>query len=289
MKQEHEIEKLLLKGKIFLAPMAEINDIAFRLLCKKAGCSLTYTGMLNPLTQHKIDLQDKPAIQIFCKTDKGIKEFIKKYNSKASLWDFNLGCPAKLAKQHGYGAYMSKELEAIEKILQTMKQATKKPITIKLRKTDNTEDILKIAEKYCSAICIHPRTPQQGYSGEPDLEYAKHIKAISSIPIIYSGNVNENNIPELLKIFDAVMIGRDAIGDPNIFARLSNKEGKKVKEIKTPFKEYLKLAKKYKLKYSQLKLQAFNFTKKHAGAKKIRGLLVQAKTLEDVEGLMKGL
>lgn len=285
MAETYKLDSLKLKSRVFLAPMAEINDIAFRILCKKAGAELCYTGMLNPQSQNPIALKDKPAIQIFCKTEKGVKEFIKKYDKQAVLWDFNLGCPAKLARQHGYGAYMSNELTAIEKIIKVMNKATKKPINIKLRKTDNTEKILKIAEKYCSAVCIHPRTAKQGYSGEPDLKYAEHIKQISKLPVIYSGNVNESNIKDLLEKFDAVMIGREAVGDPNIFSRVNGKGN----IIKNPFKEYLKLAKQYKLKYSQIKLQAMNFTKKHPGAKKIRGALVGAKSVKDIKKLMKGL
>ena len=122
-----KIRNLKTKNKFFLAPMLEPNDIAFRLLCKMAGCSLTYTGMMFPLSKQKLNLQDKPAIQLFGNTDKGIKEFVEKYDKKVSLWDFNLGCPSKLSRKLSHGAFMHTDLEAIEKILKTLRNSTKKP------------------------------------------------------------------------------------------------------------------------------------------------------------------
>ncbi len=265
------------KNRIFLAPMEEVNDVAFRLLCKKENCGLTYTGMINPLTKQKIFLDDKPALQLFCTNEKGIKKFMKKHDDKVSLWDFNLGCPAKTAKKHGFGVFLHDDLEAIEKILKTMRESTKKPVTIKIRKSPQTIRILKIAEKYCDAVCIHPRTQAQGYSGEPDIKFAEKIKESMKIPVIYSGNVNEKNAKELLKKFDFVMIGREAIGRPGIFAKLSNKK------TKTSFKDYLKLAEKYPLPFRQIKFQAMNFTKSMKDAKKLRLEIFKAKTIEDLK------
>ena len=113
------------KNKIFLAPMEEVNDVAFRLLCKKVGAGLTFTGMTHPQSQQKIFLDDKPILQLFCTTTKGIKEFMKKYDSRVSGWDFNLGCPAKIARKHGFGSFLSNDLETIENILKTMRENTK--------------------------------------------------------------------------------------------------------------------------------------------------------------------
>lgn len=276
--KKYKIKNLELESPFFLAPMAEINDIAFRLLCKKSGASLTYTGMINPLTQNKIFLDDKPALQIFSTSTKGIKEFIKKYDLKVSSFDFNLGCPSKIAKKLGFGVFLHKKLETIEKILKIMRNSTKKPITIKLRKSKETKKIIKIAEKYCDAICIHPRTAEQGYSGEPDIKFAEEIK--SKIPIIYSGNVNEKNFKKLLKKFDFLMIGREAVGNPNIFAKLLGKK------LNLNFSDYLKLAEKYKISYPQIKLQAMNFTKNKINAKKLREKLVRAKSIEEIKNIM---
>lgn len=272
-----KIGDLELKNRIFLAPMVEVNDIAFRILCKKAGAGLVYTGMINPLTKQVLQLDDKPAMQLFSTSEKGIKEFIKKHESEVSLFDFNLGCPAKTARKLGFGSYMIHDLETIEKILKTMRKATKKPITVKIRKSKNGLKIAKLAEKYCDAIGIHPRTQAQGYSGEPDLDFALRIKKRIKIPAIYSGNVNQENIEARLKQFDFVMIGRKAIGNPNIFA--NNKTN-------FNFFDYLKLAQKHKLKFREIKFQAMWFTKGLQGGARLREQIAKAKTVREIKGII---
>jgi len=264
--------------KIFLAPMEEVNDPAFRMLCKKTG-ALTYTGMTHPMTQKKQILEDKPILQLFCKTPEGTKEFMKRYDKEVSGWDLNLGCPAKNAKKHGFGSFL-KDLKIIEEIIKTMRENTKKPLSIKFRKADYSFELLEIAEKYCNWICIHPRTQAQGYSGKADLDFALKIKDYSSIPVIYSGDVNEKNIKELLKNFDYIMIGRAAIGNPNIFSKLNNK-----KEV--TFKDYLKLAEKYKLPFRQVKFQAVNFTKGLRDSTKTRVELCKCKNLDELKKIYR--
>ena len=276
-----KIGNLELENKFFLSPMAEINDIAFRILCKKAGGGLVYTGMINPLTKQKLELDDKPAIQLFSVDGGGIREFIKKNEKDASLFDFNLGCPAKTARKLGFGSFMCHKLETIEKILMEMREATDKPITIKLRKTKNITKILKIAEKYCDAICIHPRTQEQGYGGKADLAYAEKIKKKTKLPVIYSGDVDENNAEKLGKKFDFLMVGRRAMGNPNVFSKLTHSD------LKFDFVDYLKLAVKYDLPFSQIKLQAMNFTKSLSGAREMRRKMIKARTIREIREIYK--
>jgi tRNA-dihydrouridine synthase len=263
--------------------MLEPNDIAFRLLCKKAGSGLNFTGMYSPRSREKIFLDDKPAIQLMANSPDFIKEFINKYDKQVSMWDFNLGCPSPLAKRNNFGVFLQNSPEKIEAILKVMRASTKKPISIKLRKSQYASKIIDIANKYVDAICIHPRTKEQGYSGEPDLEFAESIKLITNKPLIYSGNVNKKNYKHLLKIFDFVMFGREAIGNPNIFLEL---EGKPKRFL---FKDYLKLAIKYKLKFAQIKFQAMNFTKGLKNAKEIRQKIVSAKNIQDITEAYKTL
>ena len=274
-----KIGSLEIKNPYFLAPMEEVNDPAFRVLCKEAGAGLVYTGMINPLSKQKMNLEDHPALQLFCNSEEGISKFIKKYDSKVSLWDFNLGCPAKLAEKCKVGSYLT-DLKSIEKILKIMRKSTKKPVTIKIRKSDYAKELAELAELYCDAITIHPRTRQQGYSGKPDIGFAKKIKSLVKIPVIYSGDVNENNAQDLLKFFDAVMIGRKTMGNPNIFAKLT----KNPKQYK--FSDYLVLAEKYDIKFNLVKKQAVYFTKEKKYAKSIRENITKAKTVEELKGLI---
>jgi len=276
---EYKIGNLSLKNRVLLAPMLEPNDIAFRLLCKKAGCGLTYTGMVSPLSKQKLILDDKPALQLFGNSAKGIENFMKKYDSKVSLWDFNLGCPSKLSRKLGHGAFMASELKSIRNILEVMRLGTKRAVTIKIRKSESAFDILKIAEDVgVDAICIHARTVGQGYSGEVDYDFALKVEKAAGIPVIFSGDVDEGNVERILEDFDFVMIGRAAIGKPGIFS------GDKKR---TKFREYLELAKKYGLFFRQVKYQAMNFTKGMIGGKELRVRLIEARSFEDVEKTMK--
>jgi len=295
-----KIKNLKLKNHFLLAPMLEPNDIAFRLLCKRAGCGLTWTGMVSPLSKQKIDLDDKPAVQLFGNSARGISSFIKKYDKNVSLWDFNLGCPSKLSRKLAHGAFMHKDFEMIEKILKTMREATKKPISIKLRKSGQAIEIAKLAEKYVDVIGIHARTIEQGYSGDVDYDFALKLKKAVSVPVIYSsapkgippaqmasagadkvGNVNVDKYRKILEDFDFVFIGREAIGNPNIFSKLSGNK------VEIDFGDYIKLAKKYKLFFRQIKYQAMNFTKGLKNTKELRRKLIEVKSVEDVERVMK--
>ena len=276
---KRKLKSLRCKNKIFLAPMEEVNDPAFRLLCKKAGAGLTYTPLTNPLSPKSLILKDKPILQLFTNNIRGIIPFMKKYNRKVSGWDFNLGCPATTAKKHKFGAYLT-DLEKIEEIISLMHAQTKKTLSIKIRKSPIAYKLLEIAEKYCDVIAIHPRTKEQGYSGEPDIKWAEEFKKKSKIPVIYSGNVDEKNYKEFLKTFDYVMIGRAAIGHPEIFAKITKKK------FKHSYRDYLKLAIKYDVPYRVIKFQAMQFTKGLRNSRKKRVEIYETKDLESLKELV---
>jgi tRNA-dihydrouridine synthase B len=283
----YQIGNLKIKNRIFLAPMHQINDIAFRMLCKKAGAGLTYTGLLNPQTKDKLELKDKPSLQFACNSTKGVKEFIKKYDKKIVLYDLNLGCSSNHARQSPFGYFLTSNLRAIEQILKEIKKYTKKPLTLKIRKMpmEKTKAIINLAEKYCDAIGVHPRTQEQGYSGIPDLEFARTVKSITSLPVIYSGNINTREEAEkILTEFDFIMIGRSAIGNPNIFCELTNK---KIKPV--TFLNWLTLAKKEinLLQFKHIKFQAINFTKGFDGAPTFRHKLSETKNEKELLTVIK--
>ena len=274
---EYRIGNLKLKSRIFLVPMLEPNDIAFRLLCKRAGCGLTYTGMTSALSLKKLDLDDKPALQLFGNSVRGIASFMKRYDSEVSLWDFNLGCPSKLSRKLEHGAFMTGELKIIEEILKVMRANTRKPLTIKIRKSENALRIVRMAERYVDAVCIHARSVGQGYSGEVDYGFALKVKRATKLPVIFSGDVDLESVDRILEDFDFVMIGRKAIGNPGVFSGNGDR---------VCFGEYLKLAKEYGLFFRQIKYQAMNFTKGVVGGKKLREALVEARDVGDIEMIM---
>lgn len=264
------------KGKnIYLAPMDEINDIAFMLLCKKAGASRVYTEMIFPNKGKSLVIKGKPVIQIVCRNSRGLKRFMKKYDSRVSGWNLNLGCPGYIARKGKFGAFL-RDLKLIEKILATMKANTKKSLSVKLRKTELTKKIVRIANKYCDEVVIHPRTVKQGYNSKPDIKFAESLKKYTSLPIIFSGDVSASNYKEILKKFDAVMIGRVAIGNPSVFSSVMGK-----KEVN--FLDYLNLAKINGISLLQIKFQAINFLNRIPGGERYILKILKARSKRRIE------
>jgi len=273
-----KIGELRLKNPFFLAPMHQINDIAFRTLCERSGCGLAYTWLLHPLSKEILHLEDVPAVQIATPSEKGVREFILKHEKDAKLFDLNLGCPACRAKDQDYGAYLQKHPAKIEKILKAMRSSTDIPITVKVRKSPELPKLMKLFNKHCDAIAIHPRTAEQGYSGIPDIAFAEKMKKSCDLPMIYSGDVDEKNFPGFLEKFEFVMIGRRAMGNPAIFSKMT---GQKLKALN--FKDYLNLAQKYKLEFSQIKFQAMQFTKGLDNAGKMRAQISKARSMNEIK------
>jgi tRNA-dihydrouridine synthase len=118
------------------------------------------------------------------------------------------------------------------------------------------------------------------------LEFAKQVKKLTKLPIIYSGNINSQEEAEkMLAEFDFIMIGRACMGNPSIFSDIIGKKSKK----RMDFYDWLKLAKKTErpLYFSQIKFQAINFTRDFEGAGKIRNLLSTSKSEKELLEILK--
>ncbi len=226
-------------NNIFLAPMAGITDLPFRLICKEKGAGLVYTEMVSAKAllygDEKTKLllktckEERPlAVQIFGSDIEAIAYASKYVSEFADIVDINMGCPAPKVVKNGDGSRLLLDLELIKQIVETAVKNSKVPVTVKIRKGWDEEHIValevaKIIEQAgASAITVHGRTRSQYYSGEADWGIIKKVKEIVKIPVIGNGDLKcVEDVEKALKFsnVDGVMIGRATLGNPWIFSQ----------------------------------------------------------------------
>lgn len=228
-------------GGVFLAPMAGVSDVTFRVICREMKCSLAYTEMVSAKALFYgsektedlfyIDPKEKEtAVQIFGSEPQIMAEIAERISvlPRVALIDINMGCPAPKIVKNGEGSAIMKTPELAGKIVNAVSKASKVPVTVKMRKgwDDDNINVLEVAsiceENGASAVAIHGRTRKQMYSGKADWSVIKDVKSILDIPVIGNGDIvtpeDAKNMIEYTGC-DAVMIGRGAEGNPWIFNR----------------------------------------------------------------------
>ncbi len=235
------IGNVKLDNPIFLAPMAGVTDLPFRVLCKEMGCGLVYSEMVsakgilydnkNTTELLQVEQAERPtAIQLFGSDPKILGEMAKKIEPYPfDIIDVNMGCPAPKIVKNGEGSALTKTPALVGEIVKSLVKSQRKPVTIKFRKGFdddhiNALEIAKIAEANgAAAVAIHGRTREQYYSGKADWDIIRQIKQTVSIPVIGNGDVFT---PQDAKALfdetgcDAIMVGRGAQGNPWLFSRI---------------------------------------------------------------------
>ncbi|MDD4027749.1 MAG: tRNA dihydrouridine synthase DusB [Bacilli bacterium] len=232
-----KIGNIKLNNNVVLAPMAGISNSAFRKIAKEMGCGLIYAEMVsdkaivydNKKTKDLLYMTEyeRPIVQQIFGSDK--ESFIKAakivYKTmKPDIIDINMGCPVpKVAIRAQAGSALLKDLNKIYEIVSEVVKSVPIPVTVKIRsgwdtKNINAVEVAKICENAgASAICVHPRTRSQGYSGKADWDIIKMVKQTVAIPVIGNGDITR---PEDAKEMidktncDAIMIGRGVLGNP---------------------------------------------------------------------------
>jgi len=227
---------------IFLAPMEDVTDIGFRLLCKRFGAAMVYTEFVSAealvrdvkSTVQKLTISDEErpvGIQIYGRDTEAMVEAARMVEQAGpDLIDLNFGCPVKKVAGKGAGAGMLQNIPKMLDITRQVVQAVKLPVTVKTRLGWNHEQLIitELAEQLqdcgIKALTIHGRTRSQMYTGEADWTLIGEVKRNPRIHIPIIGNGDIHSLDEADQAFeqygvDAVMIGRATFGCPWIFSR----------------------------------------------------------------------
>lgn len=228
---------------VMLAPMEDVTDPTFRLLCKEQGADVTYTEFVSAdalirnvnstLRKLRIDERERPtAIQIYGRNVEAMVEAAKiAEDAHPDFLDINCGCPVKKVAGKGAGAGLLRDLPLMYEIVSSVVKAVKLPVTVKTRLgwDHDHRDIVEIAERLqdcgIAALSIHGRTRSQMYTGTADWTLIGEVKRNPRITIPIIGNGDIATPAQALDAFsrygvDGIMIGRASIGAPWIFAEV---------------------------------------------------------------------
>ena len=227
---------------LFLAPMEDVTDIGFRLLCKRYGAAMVYTEFVSAealvrnvnSTVKKLTISDEErpvGIQIYGRDVASMVEAARIVEqAHPDVIDLNFGCPVKKVAGKGAGAGMLQNVPLLLEITREVVKAVNVPVTVKTRLGWNHEQLIitQLAEQLqdcgIQALTIHGRTRSQMYTGDADWTLIGEVKRNPRIHIPIIGNGDIRSLSDADAAFeqygvDGVMIGRATFGCPWIFSR----------------------------------------------------------------------
>ncbi|MBR4953959.1 MAG: tRNA dihydrouridine synthase DusB [Oscillospiraceae bacterium] len=228
-----------INGKLFLAPMAGVTDIAFRKICRDKGAAFVVTEMISAKAlsfndKKTFDLmrllpdEHPAAVQIFGHEPEIMAEAAQRVHEETGceIVDINMGCPVGKIATNGDGSGLMKTPELARDIIEKCVKAAPCPVTVKFRKgwdkgSVNAVEFGQMCEEAgASAICVHGRTRSQMYEGKADWDIIRDVKKAVKIPVIANGDIWEAADCEHILRYtgcDGAMIGRGVFGNPWIF------------------------------------------------------------------------
>lgn len=313
-----KIKDLKLENNVFVAPMAGVTDLSYRLILKEFGAGLIYTEMVsdkgllyeNKKTHNMIEIFDyeKPiALQLFGSEVDTMLEAAKLIDkeSNCDIIDINMGCPVPKVTKSGSGSKLMTTPDLAYEIVKTIVDNVSKPVSVKFRsgwdhKTKNAVDFAKKMEAAgASMIAVHGRTRTDMYSGKVDLDIIKAVKGAVKIPVIGNGDIKTPEDAKQMIDYtscDGVMIGRGLMGNPWLIKQILDylETGEYNKEILPSVKkDYLLKHLEHLIQYKGEKIAALEmrthgawYVKGLPGATKIKTKIVNAKDVYEIKKIV---
>lgn len=302
---------------VALAPMADMSDLPFCLICKEKGTSLMFREMvsseavvrMNPKTLEmaRFDERERPLVQQIFGSDpatmaEAARIIEERYHPDAI--DINMGCPVYNIVSNFNGAFLIKEPERATAIIKAMKAAVSVPVSVKTRlgwtkDTDCLEFVKVVAEAGADLISVHGRTKEQGYSGKANWSRIGEARRnVPHIPFLVNGDITT---PELAKEAmelsgaDGVLIGRGLLGNPWFAKQVETflKTGKKlpdttIEEILKTIRDHAALQVSHYGERGLVKLRKHLpwYFKNEYGNKELRSKLVRINSLEELNQIL---
>ncbi len=308
-----QIGNVSLDNNIILAPMAGVSDLPFRLLCAKQGAGMVCMEMIsakaimynNKNTESLLEIhqdEGKVSLQLFGADPKIMATQAKRIEERPyDILDINMGCPVPKVVNNGEGSALMKNPKLVGDIVEAIVKNTSKPVTVKIRKGFERDEILapEIAyvaqESGASAVVVHGRTREQYYSGEADWEVIRRVKERVRIPVIGNGDVVDG--PSAQRMLeetgcDGVAIGRAAEGNPWIFREVTHYlntgeilERPSRAEMFETVREHAALQLQYKGEYTgvrEMRKHLAWYSSGMPGGAKLRSKINTMETMEDM-------
>ena len=233
-----KIGNIELQNAILLAPMEDVTDISFRLVCRELGADIVYTEFVNSeglvraneKTHQKLKIieEERPVgIQIYgANIDSMVGAAKIAEAENPDLIDINAGCWVKNVVGCGAGSALLKDPPYMQQLVEAVVKSTSLPVTVKTRLgwDEKSIQILEVAKRMedagADALTVHCRTRKAGHTGEADWSWLPKIKEVVNIPVILNGNVlSAYDVKRAFDetVADGIMIARGAIGNPWIF------------------------------------------------------------------------
>ena len=292
---------------IALAPMAGVTDLAFRKICADFGADMVVSEMISvKALEHNSKASEKMlreesksirAVQLFGHDKDSLINVISSNLLKNfDIIDFNCGCPAPKIVKNNDGSAMMRDIEKTKEIISALVRFSNKPVSVKFRLgIDGVENYIEFG-KMCeqagvSFITLHARTREQGYSGSVDKNAYKKLVESVKIPVFWSGDIKTKEDVEYAKSIGCagVMIGRNAIGNPEIFSTL--------KEINPPYtkkdvaKTHLEMLKTYfkteRTLVAYFKKHLMWYVKSTKNVTLLKQQILQFSTLQQLESIIE--